>query len=390
MKKIVLLLVALLSFGIMRADDYLPMVREGLKWVYRLSYINTGDDELKVMFISYEFKDDVEINGITYKKCWRTIEDKSGTFDTIPTVIAYAREKDKKVYAIYDDAFVAQTRDYNAGYREFEVNPYFKIQNLYPGDIDLITINEYTYKDNNDEYLIYDFNDFSYFYSKYPSKSYNCGFVPGSYYDENNELQEIQENQDFIVTVGKRADPVGTVNVQGRNLMQYEVKTTLKAQIEDRTTSSRAAASESNTPSTVVELNDESLLAIEGYGIYNLGRGLTRIPKRNIAAFYCRSFMSPEAMMRHIDESIFDNIADAVYFCFCHIEENGEKVIQRELCDYYHDLFNNIGNQDVSIDDLTGEYIKCDGAYYDMQGRRVAEPAQPGIYVRDGKKIVVK
>ena len=30
------------------------------------------------------------------------------------------------------------------------------------------------------------------------------------------------------------------------------------------------------------------------------------------------------------------------------------------------------------------------GVLYDMQGRRVAEPSQPGIYVRNGKKIVVK
>ena len=30
------------------------------------------------------------------------------------------------------------------------------------------------------------------------------------------------------------------------------------------------------------------------------------------------------------------------------------------------------------------------GVLYEMQGRRVAEPAQPGIYIRDGKKIVVK
>ena len=30
-----------------------------------------------------------------------------------------------------------------------------------------------------------------------------------------------------------------------------------------------------------------------------------------------------------------------------------------------------------------------DGAYYDLQGRRVAEPTQPGIYIHDGKKVII-
>ena len=31
-----------------------------------------------------------------------------------------------------------------------------------------------------------------------------------------------------------------------------------------------------------------------------------------------------------------------------------------------------------------------DGLYYDMQGRAVAEPTAAGIYVRNGKKVVVR
>ena len=31
-----------------------------------------------------------------------------------------------------------------------------------------------------------------------------------------------------------------------------------------------------------------------------------------------------------------------------------------------------------------------DGAYYDMQGRRMAEPTAPGIYIHNGKKVVIK
>ena len=389
MKRIIFILTLIMSCSTMFADDYLPMVREGVKWVYRLSYTVPGDNYFKVLFINYEFRDDVEINGMTYKKCWRTIEDRSGTFDTTPTVIAYAREKNKKVYAIYDDAFVAQTRSYNAGYREFSTMP-FKIQGMYAQDIDVITIHQYTYKDYNDEYLIYDFNDLSDFYAKYPKVTYNLGYIPGlRYFDENGVLQELQENQGVIVTVGKQADTIGYVNVQGRELMQYKVKTTSDSQVIDRM-NSVAAGQGQVSPGTEVELNDESLLAIEGYGVYNLGRSLESIPKRNIAAFYCRSFMSPEAMMRHIDESIFDNVANAVYFCFCHIEDNGEKIIQRELCDYYHDVYNNSDAQNSGIDEVVTGYIKVDDAYYDMQGRRVSEPTQPGIYIHNREKVVVK
>ena len=213
------------------------------------------------------------------------------------------------------------------------------------------------------------------------------------YQDDDNVSHEIQENQDLIFTVGKKADSIGYVNIQGRNLMQYKVKTILKAHVEDRPMNSRAATlNESSTtlPSSEVELSDESLLAIEGYGVYNLGHGLPMNSKRNIAAFYCRSFMSPEAMMRHIDESIFDNLADAVYFCFCHIEDNGEKVIQRELCDYYHEIYDNMLENNVAIDELPAEHIKCGEDYYDMQGRRVAEPTEPGIYIHNGKKVVIK
>ncbi|MBO7608800.1 MAG: hypothetical protein J6S96_01170, partial [Muribaculaceae bacterium] len=43
-----------------------------------------------------------------------------------------------------------------------------------------------------------------------------------------------------------------------------------------------------------------------------------------------------------------------------------------------------------AIADVDAATVPGDEVYYDMQGHRVAEPAQPGIYVRDGKKIVVK
>ena len=35
-------------------------------------------------------------------------------------------------------------------------------------------------------------------------------------------------------------------------------------------------------------------------------------------------------------------------------------------------------------------YTNYDGAWYDMQGRRIAKPTQKGVYVHNGRKVVVK
>ena len=45
------------------------------------------------------------------------------------------------------------------------------------------------------------------------------------------------------------------------------------------------------------------------------------------------------------------------------------------------------------FEDATGinqyQNIQADGIFYDLQGRRVGNP-QKGIYVRNGKKVVIK
>ena len=77
---------------------------------------------------------------------------------------------------------------------------------------------------------------------------------------------------------------------------------------------------------------------------------------------------------------------------FSHLIEDGEIVYKGELYDYFAELdyFKNHEMGYSGVEAIDTASVQCDGAYYDMQGRRMAEPAQPGIYVRDGKKIVVK
>ena len=87
---------------------------------------------------------------------------------------------------------------------------------------------------------------------------------------------------------------------------------------------------------------------------------------------------------------------DAEYqWILSHVIEDGEIVFKGELYDYFAELdyFKNHENGGTAIDDI--EAVQPSGgqgtdAYYDLQGRRIAEPAQPGIYIHGGKKVVVK
>ncbi|CCY16565.1 alpha amylase catalytic domain protein [Prevotella sp. CAG:755] len=60
-------------------------------------------------------------------------------------------------------------------------------------------------------------------------------------------------------------------------------------------------------------------------------------------------------------------------------------------CNY--DLFSWVAERPVStaIDDVIAERPESqDKAYYDLMGRRYERPTQPGIYIHQGKKVVVK
>ena len=79
------------------------------------------------------------------------------------------------------------------------------------------------------------------------------------------------------------------------------------------------------------------------------------------------------------------------FWAFSHLIEDGEIVYKGENYDYLieNDYIKNM-NQSSGVEDIEEVRLTDDGIYYDMQGRRVAAPTQPGIYIHNGNKVVIK
>ena len=75
MKKILLLFALLMSFVGTHAEtnDYQPLVREGVKWIY--AYVPMYDESGYYSRFTIEIRDEIELDGVKYKKCWRTYKD---------------------------------------------------------------------------------------------------------------------------------------------------------------------------------------------------------------------------------------------------------------------------------------------------------------------------
>ena len=105
MKKLYILITALLGVlgsQAQTSDDYVPLVREGVRWVYLYSDVTASSNEDDIIFkgqgdYAYfmEFRGDTVINDITYKKLYLSM---SRNFDEWHlTPIAYMREENKRV-----------------------------------------------------------------------------------------------------------------------------------------------------------------------------------------------------------------------------------------------------------------------------------------------------
>ena len=146
MKKTILFtLLALLGLSQSMAQDYeyVPFVREGVKWVYSIydyQYLDLYNHPANGDGYSYrtlELKGDTIINGKTYKAMHRSVDDElSEPSDVIPI---YLREEDKKVYGIVPDGKFYG--DAPIGDFEFGTQEYF--DSIYFGQ----------------EFLLYDFQD---------------------------------------------------------------------------------------------------------------------------------------------------------------------------------------------------------------------------------------
>ena len=147
MKRLLIIsILALLGMAQLAAQDdyeYVPFVREGVKWVY--TYTNVDEPELGysadpnlgygTVYLTLELKGDTVINGKTYKAMHKYYGDAINTVnDTIPV---YLREEDKVVYGIVPDG---------------KTYPDCPIGNIY----DYTLLNK---MENGDEFILYNFQD---------------------------------------------------------------------------------------------------------------------------------------------------------------------------------------------------------------------------------------
>ena len=366
-----------------RADDYRPMVREGVKWVYFFIYKDNEGARPKTYYahINYEFSGEVEICGNTYMTCWRTIVDPQGHFDATPEPVAYVREEDRKVYALYDDRFVAQVRDYHAGfrdycYREDIEDPLLSFDGgeksvtyAFTGDVSML------YPPKADEYLIYDFNDLPAFYDRHPRLVYETvvdGYAPTRY----------------TRSYGWRTTAAGTYLIQGRDVPYYLVRYGMQTEMEPVSNGAPGAARGQVRAARRV---------LEGYGIVEQFANAGESPNL-VLTVLCQSFLSPAASFRNpylLYDRFDQERCPVTTFGFCHIEDGGEIVYRIRDCyfieDHHAEQMAEGGDPEdgVGVDDVPVRQAVVDGVTYDLQGRSVADTDAPGIYIRDGRKVAV-
>lgn len=144
MKKTLFTIVAVLMAGMGMqavADDYLPLVREGVRWHYVKSFTDSQEEIFEDTPFYYEFKGDSIFNGKTFKKCFivSSKPEESG-------LVAIVREEDKKVYRKFINPYM--DIDYNFGedpiliynFNPTELTIYPEIENVQTESIKSINI----------------------------------------------------------------------------------------------------------------------------------------------------------------------------------------------------------------------------------------------------------
>ena len=187
MKKLFILFALLMSFAVTHAEtnDYQPLVREGVKWIY--AYVPMYDESGYYSRFSIEIRDEIVLDGVKYKQCWRSYIDTNNNHEAGETeLLAYVREEGKRIYAVLPNH-----------------------------DSDSHT-NPGIAGEKSDEWLVYDFNDIPTFYSKLPKETFytlqgpvECGF----------EAQEA----DFVLVNGRqcRAWSINEPELQGTLVEGY-------------------------------------------------------------------------------------------------------------------------------------------------------------------------
>ncbi len=141
MKKSLFFLLGMLMITSASAAEYqyVPLVREGVKWV---EYYENLMYPSVTGIITYQFSGATSFAGKNYNKLYTTFDTDELNVNEQP--FAFVREEDKKVY-------VTLNPDY----------PYASFPAGYGPSYDLCTLIDEGTEDEWEEYLIYDFNDIS-------------------------------------------------------------------------------------------------------------------------------------------------------------------------------------------------------------------------------------
>ena len=340
MKNSIILLAVLLGAEAATAQDsdYLPIAREGVKWVYYAQDLST-----RTMYpITYYFDGEIgnEIDGkYIRKKCWRVCgwDDQSSGVTPEPELIALVSESDRRVFVRLLNKFSGDMSLISWSIGQHNINGYYTTEFRHPEERAC----------GPNEVVVYDFNDYARHLYKAP-RAYNA------------ETQTIEG----YWGVFKQDE----VTINGRSLKRYEIgrgpSKEFGKDIDD-------TAVNPWSPQTYI---NQKAYVIEGYGAVFSSSNM------NSASF----FLLP-VLMDYNTCNLF----------FSHIEEDGKIVykgeeydmIQQQLLLYGYNP--DRGDTDVSEIPVT-EVDGGDAPYYDMQGHAVAAPSQPGIYIHNGQKVVVK
>ena len=280
-----------LVYQVPQEYEYVPFVREGVKWVY--AYNNPFWEDVLDMpeglqYYSFEMKGDVQIGDKTYKPVVLThYLDKEGQSKEVEDYTPIClREEDKVVYAIHPDGI--QHPQCPVGYGWHISAPY--------GDLPIYTTSE--------EFILYDFND------------------PMALYTDNENLwNEVKCDGTWTMTIGG----------QQRKCHHYQS-----------------------------QYSGDDGLIIEGIG-YD---GMAGFP-----LFYFETFIT----------------GFQVGYGLSHVIENGQIVYTGR----WYDPGISVGISEVGAEKVSRP---LDDNYYNLMGQPMGEdvPTIPGIYIHQGKKIVVR
>lgn len=296
MKKTLLLtFLALLGMtqAVAQEYEYVPFVREGVKWVY--FYINEptpvhgvdADLALGRVFLTLELKGDTVIGGKTYKAMHKYYGNSiNNENDTIPV---YLREDNKIVYGIMLGGPESLNRDCFLGY----------------GFDDIFYLNIW----DGNEFVLYDFNDTPHYYENFFNYS-DC--------DPDNKLLNFLYSD--TITLGNKPAK--------RNIFKYRFN---------------------------------NICFIEGIGYDGPNSGYP------LAYMYSELMSDPP-------------------FHLSHVIEDGNIIYKG----FWYDPDNMTG-----IDEVVAEQRPRrvhDDNYYNLMGQPVGKtlPTTPGIYIHQGKKIVIR